>query len=60
MDRVACRSHLRRGTRRPAKALVEDMPHLKPVVHNAGETAYPRVASWKEVRDHFARFGAHS
>jgi 5'(3')-deoxyribonucleotidase len=23
--------------------------------HNAGETAYTRVASWKEVRDHFSR-----
>jgi 5'(3')-deoxyribonucleotidase/uncharacterized protein with PQ loop repeat len=23
--------------------------------HNAGETGYPRVACWKEVREHFAR-----
>jgi len=23
--------------------------------HNAGETGYTRVASWKEVREHFAR-----
>jgi 5'(3')-deoxyribonucleotidase len=23
--------------------------------HNAGETRYPRVASWKDVRDYFAR-----
>ena len=26
--------------------------------HNAGETGYPRVASWKEVREHFARLDA--
>jgi len=26
--------------------------------HNAGETRYPRVASWKEVREHFARLGS--
>ncbi len=28
--------------------------------HNAGETAYPRVASWRDVRDHFARLNAYS
>jgi 5'(3')-deoxyribonucleotidase/uncharacterized protein with PQ loop repeat len=31
------------------KALLFSAPH------NAGETRYQRVASWKEVRDHFAR-----
>ena len=28
--------------------------------HNAGETRYTRVASWKEVRDHFTRLDFHS
>jgi 5'(3')-deoxyribonucleotidase/uncharacterized protein with PQ loop repeat len=32
-------------------------PMLFSAPHNAGETAYPRVASWKDVRDHFARLG---
>jgi len=29
-------------------------PLLFSAPHNAGETRYPRVASWKEVREHFA------
>jgi len=29
-------------------------PLLFSAPHNAAETAYPRVASWQEVRDHFA------
>ena len=33
-------------------------PMLFSAPHNAGETAYPRVASWKDVRDHFAQLGA--
>src|SRR5262249_22368956 len=28
--------------------------------HNAGETRYTRVASWKEVREHFARLDSRS
>ena len=32
-------------------------PMLFSAPHNAGETAYPRVASWKDVRDRFARLG---
>jgi 5'(3')-deoxyribonucleotidase len=35
-------------------------PMLFSAPHNAGETEYPRVASWKDVRDHFARLGSHS
>ena len=35
-------------------------PLLFSAPHNAGETAYPRVASWKDVRDHFAQLAAHS
>ena len=34
-------------------------PMLFSAPHNAGETAYPRVASWKDVQDHFAQLGAH-
>ena len=34
-------------------------PMLFSAPHNAGETAYPRVASWKDVRDHFAQLAAH-
>ena len=30
-------------------------PLLFSAPHNARETRYPRVASWKEVREHFAR-----
>jgi 5'(3')-deoxyribonucleotidase len=30
-------------------------PVLFSAPHNMAETRYPRVASWKEVRDHFAR-----
>jgi 5'-nucleotidase len=33
-------------------------PLLFSAPHNAGETRYPRVASWKEVRDFFARLEA--
>ncbi|HJZ72189.1 MAG TPA: PQ-loop domain-containing transporter [Vicinamibacterales bacterium] len=35
-------------------------PMLFSAPHNAAETAYPRVASWKEVRDHFARLESRS
>lgn len=35
-------------------------PILFSAPHNGSETAYPRVASWKEVRDHFARLEARS
>jgi len=35
-------------------------PMLFSAPHNASETAYPRVASWKGVRDHFARLEARS
>ena len=33
-------------------------PLLFSAPHNAAETGYPRVASWPEVRDHFARRAA--
>ena len=39
----------RHFTRFRGQALLFSAPH------NAGETAYTRVGSWKEVRDHFAR-----
>ena len=35
-------------------------PVLFSAPHNADETAYPRVASWNEVRDHFARLHSES
>jgi 5'(3')-deoxyribonucleotidase/uncharacterized protein with PQ loop repeat len=35
-------------------------PMLFSAPHNASETAYPRVASWKDVRAHFAQLGAQS
>jgi 5'(3')-deoxyribonucleotidase/uncharacterized protein with PQ loop repeat len=35
-------------------------PVLFSAPHNAAETAYPRVASWSEVRDHFARLESRS
>jgi|SRR5262245_6682758 len=35
-------------------------PMLFSAPHNAAETAYPRVASWKEVRDYFARLESRS
>ncbi len=35
-------------------------PLLFSAPHNAVETAYPRVASWTEVRDHFVRLEARS
>src|SRR5262245_15052383 len=35
-------------------------PILFSAPHNAAETAYPRVASWKEVREHFARLESRS
>jgi len=35
-------------------------PMLFSAPHNAAETAYPRVASWKEVRDRFARLESRS
>ena len=35
-------------------------PLLFSAPHNAGETRYPRVASWKEVREHFARLDQRS
>jgi len=48
-----------------ADYLIDDRPHhfakfrgqalLFSAPHNAGETGYTRVASWKEVREHFAR-----
>jgi 5'(3')-deoxyribonucleotidase/uncharacterized protein with PQ loop repeat len=48
-----------------ADYLIDDRPHhfakfggqalLFSAPHNVGETSYTRVASWKEVREHFAR-----
>jgi 5'(3')-deoxyribonucleotidase/uncharacterized protein with PQ loop repeat len=35
-------------------------PVLFSAPHNSAETAYPRVATWKEVRDHFARLESRS
>jgi 5'(3')-deoxyribonucleotidase/uncharacterized protein with PQ loop repeat len=35
-------------------------PLLFSAPHNAEDTRYPRVASWKDVRDHFARLDSHS
>jgi 5'(3')-deoxyribonucleotidase/uncharacterized protein with PQ loop repeat len=35
-------------------------PMLFSAPHNTAETAYPRVASWNEVRDHFARLESRS
>jgi 5'-nucleotidase len=35
-------------------------PLLFSAPHNAAERAYPRVASWKDVRDHFARLDSRS
>ena len=35
-------------------------PLLFSAPHNAAETRYARVASWKEVRDHFARLESRS
>jgi 5'(3')-deoxyribonucleotidase/uncharacterized protein with PQ loop repeat len=36
-------------------AQFKGQPVLFSAPHNAAETRYPRVASWKEVRDHFAQ-----
>jgi 5'(3')-deoxyribonucleotidase len=35
-------------------------PLLFSAPHNAADTVYPRVASWKEVRDHFGRLESRS
>ena len=42
------------------RAIVHQEPLLFSAPHNAAETRYPRVASWKEVRDHFARLESRS
>jgi 5'(3')-deoxyribonucleotidase/uncharacterized protein with PQ loop repeat len=41
--------------RTPHFARFKGEPLLFSAPHNAAETGYPRVASWTEVRDHFAR-----
>jgi 5'(3')-deoxyribonucleotidase/uncharacterized protein with PQ loop repeat len=41
-------------------ARFKGQPVLFTAPHNVAETAYPRVASWQEVRDHFARLESRS
>ena len=41
-------------------AQFKGQPLLFSAPHNIAETRYPRVASWKEVRDHFARLDSRS